>query len=226
LNLNSNVGGRHVSELIRIPSPGVPLFWGEPGDPVVVVIHDWYGRLPGLDAFAGSLAAEGLRVAVPDLFNGVASVSPHDAEQLAADLDVGIALAEIDDIIANARLEGSQRVAVVGFSMGGWLALLHAQGGSADAVVAYYASLGPKDHGVIPSPVMLHLAETDEWTPDEEPNSFIARLKEHGTPITDHTYLDTVHSFANASISERHNARASELAHARTRSFLASHLLD
>jgi carboxymethylenebutenolidase len=215
-----------VSELIPIPSPGVPLFWGEPGNPLVVVIHDWYGRLPDLDRFAAGLVGEGFRVAIPDLYNGVATTSPGSAEQLMADLDVGIALAEIDDIVTNARFEGSERIGIVGFSMGGWLALLHAQGGSADAVVAYYASLGPKDHGVIPSPVMLHFAESDEWGPGETPTAFIERLKEHGTPVTDHTYLDTVHSFANGSIEEKHNARAAELAHARTRTFLASHLSD
>lgn len=215
-----------MSELISIPSPGVPLFWGEPGAPLVVLIHDWYGRLPAIGEYAGSIAAEGLRVAVPDLYSGVATTSAEEAERLMTGLDIRLALAAIDDVVANARAEGSERIGVVGFSLGGWLALLHAQGGSADAVVAYYASLAPKDHGVIPAPVLLHYAEVDEWGEGEEPEAFIERLKEHGTPVTDHRYLDTVHSFANGSIEGRHNARASELALARTRNFLVGHLLS
>jgi carboxymethylenebutenolidase len=210
--------------LISIPSPGLPVVWGEPGNPLVVIVHDWYGRLPGLDRFAGSLAAEGYRVAVPDLYNGVGTLDAHDAAALMNLLDVGLALAEIDDIIANARIEGSERVGIVGFSMGGWIALLHAQNGAADAVVGYYASLAPQDHGVIPSPVLLHFAEVDEWSAEEEPVAFIERLDEHGTPVTTHTYLDTVHSFANSSVPDKYNARAAELAHARTRGFLALHL--
>ncbi len=215
-----------MSELISIPSPGIPLYRGTPGNPLVVLVHDWYGRLPALEQFAESLAREGFWVAVPDLYSGVATTDAADAEELMNSLDLGIALAELDDIITDARAQGSTRVGVVGFSLGGWLTLLHAQGGSADAVVAYYASLGPKDHGVIPSPVLLHYAEHDEWGDGEEPESFIDRLKEHGTPVTDHVYLGTVHSFANAAIDEKHNLRATELARARTEAFLASHLLD
>jgi carboxymethylenebutenolidase len=141
-------------------------------------------------------------------------------------LELGDALAEIDDVIATARSEGSEKVGVLGFSMGGWLALLHAQGGEADAVVAYYASLAPEEHGVIPAPVLLHFAETDEWTPDSEPDAFIARLKDHGTPVASHTYLATKHSFANASIADRIDTNAAALAFARSASFLAKHLLD
>ena len=214
-----------MSELISIPSPGIPVYRGEPGAPLVVLVHDWYGRLPALDQFADTLANAGFRVAIPDLYNGVATTDDDEAENLMAALDVGISLAELDDVIADARAQGSTRVGVVGFSLGGWLTLLHAQGGSADAVVAYYASLGPKDHGVIPAPVLLHYAETDEWGDGEDPESFIERLQEHGTPVTDHVYLGTVHSFANGSIAQKHDIRATELARARTEAFLAAHLL-
>ena len=41
-----------MTELVPIPSPGIPLFYGDPGNPVVIVLHDWYGRLPGLAALA------------------------------------------------------------------------------------------------------------------------------------------------------------------------------
>jgi carboxymethylenebutenolidase len=215
-----------VSELISIPSPGVPLYRGTPGNPLVILVHDWYGRLHDLEQFAESLAREGFWVAVPDLYNGVATLDADRAEELMNTLDVSLALAELDDIITDAHAQGSTRVGVVGFSLGGWLTLLHAQGGSADAVVAYYASLGPKDHGVIPAPVLLHYAETDEWGEGEEPGGFIDRLKEHGTPVTDHVYLGTVHTFANGDIGEKHDVRATELARARTEAFLATHLFD
>jgi carboxymethylenebutenolidase len=208
-----------MAELIPIPSPGVPFEYGEPGAPLVVLVHDWYGRLPWLERYAEALAHHGFRVVVPDLFGGL-------AEDLAAQLDVASALAELDDIVQTARGHGSPRIGIVGFSLGGWLALLHAQSGAADAVVAYYSTLGSTQHGIIPSPVLLHFAESDEWDEDQDPESFIGRLKDHGTPVTDFSYAGTVHSFANATIPERVDVPAAALAFVRTANFLEKHLLE
>ncbi|HEY8912524.1 dienelactone hydrolase family protein [Lacisediminihabitans sp.] len=215
-----------MTEIVPIPSPGVPFYYGEPGGPLVVLLHDWFGRLPWLENYARGLEHQGFRVVVPDLFDGVATTDEATAEQLLNQLDVATALSTVDDIIQTARAEGSQRVGVVGFSAGGWLALLHAQGGSSDAVVAYYATLGPAQHGVLPCPVLLQFAEVDEWDEGEDPESFIDRLKDHGTPVTQFTSLGTVHSFANATIPERVNVAAAALAFARTASFLEDHLID
>lgn len=214
-----------MSELVPIPSPDVPLSYGEPGSALVVLVHDWFGRLPWLENYAKGLAHQGYRVVVPDLFDGVATTDAATAEALMNQLDVRTALAALDDIIQVARSEGSTRVGMVGFSLGGWLSLLHAQGGSADAVVAYYATLGPDQHGVIPCPILLQFAEIDEWDEGEDPESFISRLKDHGTPVTEFCYFGTVHSFANATISDRVDVNAATLAFARTSSFLEGHLL-
>ena len=215
-----------MTELVPVPSPGVPVFYGKPGDPVVIVVHDKYGRLPGLDAFATALASRGFRVAVPDLYQGVCTVDSDLASGLMADLDLATALAELDDTLALAQESGDERVGLVGFSMGGYLALLHAQSGAADAVVAYYASLSEREHGVIPCPVLLHWAERDDWGDDNDPEAFVSRLKDHGTPVSEHTYLATVHSFANASLPGTVDAQAAALAFARTAVFLERHLVE
>lgn len=213
-----------MSELVPIPSPGEALFYGEPGNPVVVVLHDTYGRLPWLAAFAEAIASRGFRVAVPDLYQGVCTVDETTALELMGGLEIGAALAEIDDAIVVAQHTSTERVGLVGFSLGGWLALLHAQSGAADAVVSYYATLGPQDHGVIPCPVLLQWAESDTWEQREDPESFVARLKDHGTPVTEHSYLGTRHGFANASMQSRVDLQAAALAFARTAVFLESNL--
>jgi len=215
-----------MSELVPVPNPGVPDLYGEVGAPLVVLVHDWYGRLPWLKFYAEALTHRGFRVAVPDLYDGLATDNASDAEGLMERLDVATALAEIDDIMQLARAQGSQRIGLVGFSMGGWLALLHAQSGIADAVVAYYATLTAEQHGVIPSPVELHFAEIDEWVDGQDPEAFIDRLKDHGTPVTEYDYPGTVHSFANSTILDTADATAASLAFSRTASFLEKHLLD
>jgi carboxymethylenebutenolidase len=191
---------------------------------VVVVLPDMYGRLPWLDSYAAALASKGFRVAVPDFYDGVCTTDSESAQALMADLDIGGALAEIDDAIVEAQQLGLERVGLVGFSLGGWLALLHAQAGAVDAVVAYYASLAPQDHGVIPCPVMLHWAETDTWEDHEDPEDFVGRLKDHGTPVAQHRYTGTVHSFANATLPDKVDTAAAALAFARTALFLEQNL--
>ncbi|MEX1080071.1 MAG: dienelactone hydrolase family protein [Homoserinimonas sp.] len=213
-----------MSELIPIDSPGWSLEYGEPGHPLVVVVHDWYGRLPWVGRYAESLSSFGFRVVVPDLYNGVATTDTAAASQLRAELDVALCLAIIDDAILEARLQGSERMGVVGFSVGGWLALLHAQGGSADAVVSYYGSLDSSEYGVTPCPLLLHLAEVDQWPAGGDPENLILHLKDHGTPVTRHTYSGTTHSFANESIDKAWDPAVAALSFERTVDFLGEHL--
>ena len=215
-----------MTEFIAIDSPGFSLEFGEPGHPLVIVIHDWFGRLRWLHDFGQALAERGFRVIIPDLFNGVGTTDSSTASQLRDQVDVGLSLEMVDDVIDTARNEGSQRIGVIGFSMGGWLALLHAQGGGADAVVAYYASLDEAEHGVTPCPVLLQLAEVDDWPKGGEPENFVAHLKEDGTPVTEFTYAGTEHSFANESIPGNWDPTASALSFERTMAFLEEHLRD
>jgi carboxymethylenebutenolidase len=213
-----------VDELVPLPEPGTSLVFGEAGAPGVVVLHDWYGRLPWLEQYGSALAGSvGLRVLVPDLYDGVATTDPDTAERLLDDLSTDHAVGVLDDAIDRLRAEGSPRVGLVGFSMGGGLALSRAQAGTVDAVVSYYATLGAAHHTLIPAPVLLHLAEHDVWPDGSEPGAFVARLLDHGTPVTQHEYPGTEHGFANASTPEVDEA-AARLAFARTAAFLADQL--
>jgi carboxymethylenebutenolidase len=215
-----------MAELIPIPSPGVPLLFGEAGAPVVVVVHDWYGRLPWLTPYAEALASRGgFRVIVPDLY-GVATDDAHEADTLSEELSANDARAAIIGEITAARAAGSRRAGIVGFSMGGGLALQIAQAGEVDAAVAYYATLPAAQQGVIPCPVLLHFAEQDDWPETGSPEQFVSRLRENGTPVTQHGYAGTEHGFANASIPELIDTRAAALAFARTTVFLETHLDD
>ena len=199
------------------------LYLGEQGAPLVVVLHDWFGRLPWLSSFAGALVAEGLQVAIPDFYDGYTTTDIEGARGQLKSMDIGACLSVIDDIIDEARLYGSERVGTLGFSTGGWLALVHAQGGEVDAAVAYYASVDQRHHSLIPCPLLLQYADNDEWEYGGEPQLFFGRLEEHGTPVTHFRYIGTRHHFANPSVAES-EPHAAALAQARTAAFLAAHL--
>ena len=218
-----------MAELIPIPSPGVPLAYGDIGAPIVVVLHDMYGRLPWLEPYAEALANRGgLRVIVPDFYDGYATTESDDGRALMTALTDRGAAGILSAAIDAERGDGidAQRVGLIGFSMGGRIALRAAQEGLADAVVAYYATLGPGDPGIVPCPVLLHLAEDDAWADGADPDTFVARLRDDGTPVATHTYVGTLHSFANATLREKVDGRAAALAFARTTVFLESRLKD
>lgn len=216
-----------MADLIPISSPGVPLLFGARGAPAVVLVHDWYGRLPWLTPYAEALAGRGgFRVIVPDLYDGVATDDEREADLLSEQLSATGARSAIVDEIEMARSEGSRRIGIVGFSMGGGLALQIAQSGEVDAVVAYYATLPAEQQGIIPCPVLLHFAELDDWPATGHPEQFVSHLRENGTPVTQHGYAGTEHGFANGSIPTLIDSRAAALAFARTTVFLESHLGD
>ncbi|HEY4224468.1 MAG TPA: dienelactone hydrolase family protein [Pseudolysinimonas sp.] len=214
-----------MTELIPIPSPGVPLVYGEIGAPAVVVVHDDFGRLPWLQPFAESLAGRaGLRVIVPDLYDGVATHDPREADELVVQLAAEPVRDAVIAELRSATESGSERVGIVGFSAGGTLALKIAQAGEVDAVVAYYATLTAAQQSIIPCPVLLQFAERDDWPETGSPEQFVGRLRENGTPVTQHGYAGTVRGFANASIPAVIDTRAAALAFARTTLFLETHV--
>jgi len=212
--------------LVSIPSPGIPLEFGKRGEPLVIVVHDWYGRLPWLEEYGKKLSRQGFHVLIPDLFDGWATTDDTEAERLLRRLDLTTSVNAIGTLARGGRAAGASRVGLVGFSMGGWLALVQAKAGTADAVVAYYATLGEPEHSVVPCPVQLHLAESDEWEEGGDPDSFIARLSEDGTTVDRFDYLGTVHSFANGTMTSKYDRNAAALAFARAATFLERNLAD
>ncbi|SFS09335.1 carboxymethylenebutenolidase [Agrococcus baldri] len=200
---------------------------GTEGDPVVVVLHDWNGRLPWAESFGARLAAEGFRVAVPDLYDGRSSTADADARVLlkerTADMDGAHRI--VSETIGEARALGSPAAALVGFSMGSMIALEYAAQGSVDAVVAYYGSA--RDVRVpLRVPVLFQLAERDSWRGRESPTAMRERLAGEGFDgVEIRHYAGAVHGFQNEQVAQKFSADASAAAWEATLAFLRAHLL-
>ncbi|MFB2580122.1 dienelactone hydrolase family protein [Herbiconiux sp. P15] len=232
-----------MPEFVEIPSPGWPLEFGKAGRPVVVIVHDAYGRLPYLEAYARALADQGFFVQVPDLFDGVATIDPEGATELADGLDEGFALAALETALDLGRAgtdpeplaelspaadgpPAAPRAGVIGLGLGGHLALRLAQQGAVDAVVAYYAALTDEEAGIIPCPVLVHRPDDPRWLAGLDADRLLGRLKEHGTPVTQHRYAGTSEGFANATVLPLLDKNAAALSFARSTYFLQAQLLD
>lgn len=191
--------------------------------PLVVVLHDQFGRRPWLLDRAEALAREGLQVAVPDFLDGWTTDDAQTARERMEALRLPDVLAHLAAIIDEARLLGAPTVGVLGYSTGGWLGLVTAMTGGVDAVVAYYVSVSERHHRPLPCPVLLQYAEADGWEYAGDPVTFMDRLRKEGTPLTNHAYYGTRHHFANPD-QPAWDRQAAELAHARATLFLTARL--
>jgi carboxymethylenebutenolidase len=185
-------------------------YLAEPSGPAragVVLVHDWYGQLPHVRAMADELAAAGLAALAVDLYDGRTTTDPGQAETLAGQMDRAAAPARLDDAAETlkARTDGGP-VGVLGWSLGGMWAV------------------DQDDAAKLRCPVLLHLAETDEFDPPEFYDGFVNTLRANGTEVEVHTWPGTEHSFANRDVALHAPDQAAE-AWSITVRFLRDHLL-
>ena len=200
----------------------------EPSAPAragVVVVHDWYGQLPHVRAAADELAAAGLVAVAPDLYDGRTATDPGQAGSLAGEMNRAAARGRLKEAITMARARaGGGPVGVLGWSLGGSYAVGLATSGDVDAAVLYYAAGDEDDAAKLRCPVLLHLAETDEFDPPEFYEGFVTALRAAGTEVEVHTWPGTEHSFANRDVALHAPEQAAE-AWSITVRFLRDHLL-
>lgn len=200
---------------------------GAEGDPVVVLAHDWNGRLPWIEALGRRLADEGFRVAVPDFYGGRSTREDAEAGQLLQEryADMEGALHIVSETLGEARAGGSRSAAIVGFSMGSTIALTYASHhATVDAIVAYYGAPFPGIESGPRVPVLFQLAESDDWTGLEAPEDYRARLEAEGFgEVQVRSYPGSLHGFQNADVA-KFSREASDASWPVTLEFLKAHL--
>jgi len=199
----------------------------EPSPPAagVVLVHDWYGQLPHVRAMADELAGAGLAALAVDLYDGRTTTDPGQAETLAGQMDRAAAPARLDEAVTTLKgRTGGGPVGVLGWSLGGSHAIGLMTRADLDAAVLYYAAGDTDDAAKIHCPVLLQLAETDEFDPPELYEGFVTALRSAGTEVEVHTWPGTEHSFANRDVA-LHAPKQADEAWAITVRFLGDHLL-
>jgi carboxymethylenebutenolidase len=190
----------------------------------VLVAHDWYGLLPHVRTACDELAKAGLVALAPDFYDGRSTTDPEQAEALMKAMEDAKATARLEAATADLRERtGGGPVGGLGFSMGGFHTLIHATTGAYDTVAVYYAALEAEQAASIHCPVLLHMAEEDEFDPRETYEGFIAALRAAGTEVRPYTWPGTEHSFANGDVALYAPTPAAE-AWSITVQFLRDHL--
>ncbi len=202
----------------------------------VLLIQEIFGVGAYITAVADRLAALGYTVAAPDLFWRFAPghAADHDeagltrSMELVAQLDPQKAVTDCTATLTHLRSlpEVTGRAGVLGFCLGGTLAIGCAIAGDPDAVVSYYGSGVPDlvdQLGSITAPTLLHFGGADPYIPGDQVEQVAAAARQHAG-IEVNVEAGAGHAFDNHEAPMFFDARAAEHAWELTRAFLATHL--
>ncbi len=192
----------------------------------IVVLQEWWGLNDQIKGVADRFAAAGYTALAPDLYSGRVTQDPDEANHMMTGLDwVGATETDVAGAIAHLRGLGLQKVAVMGFCMGGALTVIAGvKLPGCDAGVCYYGIPPAEqvDPAGMQAPFQGHFATRDDWCTPEAADALEASLANASAPSEMHRYVGD-HAFFNEE-SEAYDAEATELSWQRTLEFLAKHL--
>jgi len=201
--------------------------------PGIVVIQEWWGLNDQIKGVADTLAAQGYRALVPDLYRGKVALAANEAEHLMNALNFADAAGQdVRGAVAHLKGSGSGKVGVTGFCMGGALTLLSSVFvPELDAGVAWYGypPLDYIDASKIKIPLMGHWAIEDVPFPITEVAELENKLSAAGVSFEFHRY-QAKHAFANETADSKglamlkYDPVAAKLAWERTMAFFGKHL--
>ncbi|MFP6712426.1 MAG: dienelactone hydrolase family protein [Rhodospirillales bacterium] len=189
---------------------------------------------------ADAYAEEGYLVAVPDLFwrqepnvqllNDPSQPNPEE-QQRALDFNNGFvdetAINDLKSTLAFVRNHSScsGRAGALGYCLGGRTAYLMAARSDSDCTVGYYGvniDTYLEEETNINSPLMLHIAGSDELCSPEAHDKIVGTLSKNAN-TTLYEYEGAGHAFA-LNGGHNFNPAAAQLANERSSAFLAEHL--
>ena len=224
-----------MGEMVQFPSNGGSTsgyLSAPPGGngPGVVVIQEWWGLVDHIKEVCDRFSAAGFAALAPDLYHGKSTKSPDEAGKLMMAMRIDEAerdLRAAADYLATHDATTSEKVGVVGFCMGGALALYTAtKNPNVGACVVFYGG-HPKVKPDLPNlhaPVLGLYAERDGFVTPDSVRELERKLKDLGKEVEVKIYPDADHAFFNDSRPEVYKADAAADAWQRTVEFLSRNL--
>lgn len=192
--------------------------------PGVLVIQEWWGLVPHIEEVVDRFAAEGFTALAPDLYHGQSSTEPDGAGKLMMALNLEQAAKDLSGAVdVLVQRSGHAKVGVVGYCMGGGLALVTAchRPDAVAAVAPYYgvipwASAQP-DWSKLAAEVVGEYAELDGgYAGPDATRALEQQLRDLGKQATLHIHPGCNHAFFNDHRPEVYDAAHAAEAFART----------
>ncbi|HVF74175.1 MAG TPA: dienelactone hydrolase family protein [Acidimicrobiales bacterium] len=224
-----------MGEIVEFPSNGTTgqgyLALPEAGTgPGVVVIQEWWGLVDHIKDVCDRFAAEGFVALAPDLYHGETTTEPDEAGKLMMALNIDKAGKDMGGAVDYVRDRAAGHgVGVIGFCMGGGLALVLAaqRPDAVKACVPFYGLIpwpeAQPDYSRISAAVQGHYAERDDFFTPDLARGLEEQLGELGKDVEFFLY-DAHHAFFNDARPEVHDPEAAATAWGRALSFLRAQL--
>jgi carboxymethylenebutenolidase len=215
-----------MGEMLTFPSNGHTCDGYLAGDgtgPGVIVIQEWWGLVPHIIDVADRFAAAGFTALAPDLYHGESTTEPDGAGKLMMALNLDQAARDMSGAVTLLQQRtGRDHVGVVGYCMGGGLALvLAAKRPDAVAAAAPYYGVIPwasaqPDWSAIEAKIEGEYAELDDFANPAAVHALESQLRSLGKDATLHIHTGAQHAFFNDTRPEVYDAAASAIAFDRT----------
>jgi dienelactone hydrolase len=177
--------------------------------PAVILLHSCAGVQPATQAWAAEITRMGYAALVLDSFTGR---SVKDICTGHISVSVGSRLADVfraQELLATHPQIDPQRIAVLGFSHGGWVALWASQAqyqrrfmrgtGAPPAAFAAFYPVGCNvrllDETETSGPVRIFQGTADDWTPVEFCREWVERRRAAGKDVSLVEYPGAMHAF-------------------------------
>lgn len=173
----------------------------QPGHPVLV-LHSWWGLTRSFTDYADRLAAAGFLAGCTDLYDGALATDETQVRALRSRTRRKsmhrTMIESAEALLAHPRAD-SQRLGLVGFSMGGHWAIWLAGSGHlpVSAAVIHYAARAFRA-GAAPVPVLCHFAEDDPFVSASGRRTMLRSLDKAGCPVRIAEHPGTGHWFAES----------------------------
>ena len=194
------------------------------------MIQEWWGLVDHIKSVCDRFADAGFVALAPDVYHGQTTKSPDEAGKLMMALRIDEAEQDISGAIQyllDHDAVTGDKVGIVGFCMGGALALYAATKNSNVAACVVFYGIHPNVKPDLPNlsaPVLGIYAEKDGFVTPDVVRQLEQQLKSLGKQVETHIYPQTDHAFFNDTRPEVYNAEASADAWQRTIDFFRQHL--
>ncbi len=196
--------------------------------PGVVVIQEWWGLNDQIREVCDRFADDGFVALAPDLYRGEVTREPDEAAKLMMALNLERAAKDMTgavDYLAAHEAVTSKGVGVIGFCMGGglalWLATLRPE--KVEAVAPYYGVIpwpaAQPDYSRLQGPVQGHYAELDSSADPAAVAALEEQLRGLDKTAEFFIYPGADHAFTNHHRPEVFHAEHTDTAWRRTLAF-------